>query len=132
MQIGPYQFDSPLILAPMAGVTDQTFRKLCRSLGADLAVSEMVKAHQYSSTSLAQSVRSRLEDEPGPRSVQIIGNDPAQMAAAAKLNVDQGADIIDINMGCPAKKVCKKACGLSTAGTPRSGQEDSGIGSGSR
>lgn len=102
----------------MAGVTDQPFRKLCRSLGADLAVSEMVKAHQYDSASLAQSARSRLEDEPGPRSVQIIGNDPSQMAAAAKLNADQGADIIDINMGCPAKKFGKKPAGSALLAHP--------------
>ncbi len=111
MQIGSYRFDKPLILAPMAGVTDRPFRQLCRRLGADLAVSEMVTAD----TSLwgSKKTLSRLDHtgEPGPRWVQIVGADPGKMAQAARINADLGADIIDINMGCPAKKVCKVAAG---------------------
>ncbi|OOZ40421.1 tRNA dihydrouridine synthase DusB [Solemya elarraichensis gill symbiont] len=111
MQIGSYRFDKPLILAPMAGVTDRPFRQLCRSLGADLAVSEMVTAD----TSLwgSKKTLSRLNHagEQGPRWVQIVGADPAKMAQAARINADLGADIIDINMGCPAKKVCTVAAG---------------------
>jgi tRNA-dihydrouridine synthase B len=111
MQIGPYTLENRLILAPMAGVTDRPFRQLCRRLGAGLAVSEMVSAD----TSLWGSRKSlrRLDHrgESGPVSVQIVGTDPARMAEAAKRNIDMGAQIIDINMGCPAKKVCKVAAG---------------------
>ncbi|WP_111657415.1 tRNA dihydrouridine synthase DusB [Isoalcanivorax indicus] len=111
MQIGPYTLDNPLVLAPMAGVTDRPFRQLCRDLGAGLVVSEMVTAD----TRLWQSRKSRTRlphaDEPGPVSVQIAGADPAMLADAARANVDLGAQIIDINMGCPAKKVCRKAAG---------------------
>ena len=111
MKIGPHELDNALILAPMVGVTDVTFRKLCRRLGAGYTVSEMLTAN----TQLWNSDKSRLRrihlDEPSPRSVQIVGSDPKQLAYAAKLNADHGADIIDINMGCPAKKVCKVAAG---------------------
>jgi tRNA-dihydrouridine synthase B len=111
MQIGPYTLENQLILAPMAGVTDRPFRQLCRRLGAGLAVSEMVSAD----TSLWGSRKSlrRLDHrgESGPVSVQIVGTDPARMAEAARRNIDMGAQIIDINMGCPAKKVCKVAAG---------------------
>ncbi len=111
MQIGPYTLDSPVILAPMAGVTDRPFRLLCRKMGAGLAVSEMISSDQ----SLWNSSKSRLRmdhsGEPTPRSVQIAGTEPEQMAEAARINAEQGAQIIDINMGCPAKKVCRKAAG---------------------
>ncbi|WP_339899895.1 tRNA dihydrouridine synthase DusB [uncultured Gilvimarinus sp.] len=111
LQIGPYQIDAPVILAPMAGVTDRPFRQLCRQQGAGLAISEMVT----SDASLWHSRKSRQRldhrGETGPIAVQIAGADPAMMADAARLNVDNGAQIIDINMGCPAKKVCKKAAG---------------------
>lgn len=111
MKIGPYQIDPPVVLAPMAGVTDRPFRQLCRALGAGLAVSEMVTSDH----SLWHTRKSRLRmdhhNEPGPISVQIAGSDPQQMADAARLNVDHGAQIIDINMGCPAKKVCNQAAG---------------------
>jgi tRNA-dihydrouridine synthase B len=111
MQIGPYTLDNPLILAPMAGVTDRPFRMLCRELGAALAVSEMVT----SNSELWQTRKTRLRlnhtGEATPRSVQIAGTDPTQMAQAAKFNVDTGAQIIDINMGCPAKKVCNVMAG---------------------
>ncbi len=110
-QIGPYLIDSQVILAPMAGITDRPFRQLCRRLGAGLAISEMVTAD----TGLWHSRKSRLrldhEGEPAPIVVQIAGGDADSLADAARLNVDQGAQIIDINMGCPAKKVCKKAAG---------------------
>lgn len=111
LSIGPYNVSNCLALAPMAGVTDRPFRQLCRTLGAGLVVAEMVT----SDTRLWGSNKSRTRlphrDEPGPVSVQILGNDPAMMAEAAQRNVDLGAQIIDINMGCPAKKVCKKAAG---------------------
>ncbi len=111
MHIGPYQLDNPLILAPMAGVTDRPFRMLCRELGAAMAVSEMVTSN--SKLWHTRKTRLRLEHsgESTPRSIQIAGTEPAQMAAAAKFNVDHGAQIIDINMGCPAKKVCQVMAG---------------------
>ena len=95
----------------MAGVTDQPFRQLCLRLGAGLAVSEMVTSDTRLWHTRKSSLRLVHKNEPEPRSVQIAGNDPQQMAAAAQMNVQQGAQIIDINMGCPAKKVCKKAAG---------------------
>jgi tRNA-dihydrouridine synthase B len=111
MRIGPYTIEQPALLAPMAGVTDRPFRCLCRRLGAGLAVSEMVtaKAALWGS----EKTRRRLDHagEPGPRSVQIVGADPHALAEAARYNVDRGAQIIDINMGCPAKKVCNVAAG---------------------
>ncbi|GAB7530651.1 tRNA dihydrouridine synthase DusB [Pseudomonas sp. 3A(2025)] len=111
VRIGPYTLQNGLILAPMAGVTDQPFRQLCRRLGAGLVVSEMVT----SDMSLWNSRKSRLrmihEGDPEPRSVQIAGGDPQMLADAARANVEFGAQIIDINMGCPAKKVCNKAAG---------------------
>jgi tRNA-dihydrouridine synthase B len=111
MRIGPYTLPSAVVLAPMAGVTDRPFRILCRKLGAGLAASEMLT----SDTRLWNTPKSRLrmshEGEPEPRVVQLAGADPAALAEAARLNVDQGAQIIDLNMGCPAKKVCGKLCG---------------------
>ena len=106
LQIGPYRIDTPLVLAPMAGVTDKPFRMLCKRLGAGLCVSEMTTSEPrlwHTSKSLH---RMDHADEPAPISVQIAGTDPAVMADAARYNVDHGAQIIDINMGCPAKKVC--------------------------
>ena len=111
VQIGPHQLDNDLVLAPMAGVTDRAFRILCRRLGAGLAVSEMVTA-DASLYGTRKTVRRLDHDgEPGPISVQIVGTEPARMAEAARANVGHGAQIIDINMGCPAKKVCKVAAG---------------------
>ena len=111
VRIGPYTLSNSLILAPMAGVTDQPFRQLCKRLGAGLVVSEMVT----SDMSLWNSRKSRLrmihEGDPEPRSVQIAGGDAQMLAAAARANVEFGAQIVDINMGCPAKKVCNKAAG---------------------
>ena len=111
VRIGPYTLHNGLILAPMAGVTDQPFRQLCRRMGAGLVVSEMVT----SDMSLWNSRKSRLrmihDGDPEPRSVQIAGGDAQMLADAARANVELGAQIIDINMGCPAKKVCNKAAG---------------------
>jgi len=106
MRIGQYTLSSNVLLAPMAGITDRPFRILCRRFGAGLAVSEMVSSHSLLWGSVKTLRRADHTGEPFPRSVQIVGSDPEQMAAAARYNVDQGADIIDINMGCPAKKIC--------------------------
>jgi len=111
MKIGPHLLESPVIAAPMAGVTDQPFRNLCRKLGAALAVSEMVTSNTKLWKSKKTQFRLNHIGEDAPRAVQIAGTDPLQMAEAAKLNADLGAEIIDINMGCPAKKVCKAAAG---------------------
>jgi tRNA-dihydrouridine synthase B len=97
----------PLLVAPMAGVTDRPFRMLCRRLGADYAVSEMVTSKRELWDSLKTSRRADHAGEPGPIAVQIAGVDPQEMAEAARYNIDRGAQVIDINMGCPAKKVCK-------------------------
>jgi tRNA-dihydrouridine synthase B len=111
MRIGPYTLPSNVVLAPMAGVTDRPFRILCRRFGAGLAASEMLSANPR----LWQTPKSRRRmdhaGEPSPRMVQIAGFDPKMMADAARHNVDAGAQIIDINMGCPAKKVCNKLAG---------------------
>ena len=111
MRIGPYQLENPLILAPMAGVTDRPFRHLCKNLGAGMTVSEMVSANPKLWNTRKSIQRSNHKGEPGIRSVQIAGTEPEIMAMAAQYNVSNGAQIIDINMGCPAKKVCKKAAG---------------------
>ena len=110
-QIGPYTLASRVVLAPMAGVTDRPFRQLCRRFGAGLAVSEMVTSDTRLWNSRKSRYRLNHTGEAEPRSVQIAGGDAPMMATAAKLNVERGAQIIDINMGCPAKKVCKKAAG---------------------
>ncbi|MFQ5487051.1 MAG: tRNA dihydrouridine synthase DusB, partial [Gammaproteobacteria bacterium] len=111
MQIGPYRLKNNLVLAPMAGVTDRPFRQLCRRLGAGLAVSEMVSSNSLLWGSEKTRRRANHEGEPEPRAVQIAGADPGMMAEAARHNVDNGAQIIDINMGCPAKKVCNVMAG---------------------
>ncbi|OHX12429.1 tRNA dihydrouridine synthase DusB [Chromobacterium sphagni] len=111
MQIGPYQLKNRLIVAPMAGVTDRPFRMLCKSLGAGMAVSEMITSNKALWTTKKTLRRADHSGEVEPISVQIAGSDPAQMAEAARINVEQGAQIIDINMGCPAKKVCNVAAG---------------------
>jgi tRNA-dihydrouridine synthase B len=111
MQIGPYKLSSNLVLAPMAGITDRPFRQLCRRFGAGLAVSEMISADTSLWSSRKTLTRLDHEGEDAPVSVQIVGSDPAKMALAARINVDHGAQIIDINMGCPAKKVCRVAAG---------------------
>jgi tRNA-dihydrouridine synthase B len=111
MRIGPYELKNNLFLAPMAGVTDRPFRTLCRRLGAGMAVSEMVSCNSLLWGSEKTRRRADHAGEGEPRSVQILGTDPAMMAEAARANVDRGAQIIDINMGCPAKKVCNVAAG---------------------
>ena len=111
VRIGPYTLPNPVILAPMAGVTDRPFRQLCRRLGAGLVVSEMVTSDVRLWNTRKSSLRLPHEGDPEPRSVQIAGGDPQMLAEAARANVALGAQIIDINMGCPAKKVCNKAAG---------------------
>jgi tRNA-dihydrouridine synthase B len=111
MQIGPIALENRLFVAPMAGVTDRPFRMLCRSLGAGYAVSEMVTSRKELWNTLKTSRRADHAGEPGPIAVQIAGTDAAMMAEAAQYNIDRGAQIIDINMGCPAKKVCNKWAG---------------------
>ncbi len=111
MQIGPYLLKNNLIVAPMAGVTDRPFRQLCKQLGAGMAVSEMVASNSLLWGSAKTQRRANHEGEVDPISVQIAGANPAMMAEAAKHNVDNGAQIIDINMGCPAKKICNVMAG---------------------
>jgi len=111
LQIGPFVLANNLFVAPMAGVTDRPFRQLCKRLGAGYAVSEMVTSRKDLWQSLKTSRRANHEGEPGPIAVQIAGTDAAMMAEAAAYNIDRGAQIIDINMGCPAKKVCNKWAG---------------------
>ena len=106
MKLGAFELPNKLFVAPMAGVTDRPFRQLCRRLGAGYAVSEMVTSRRELWSSLKTSRRADHAGEPGPIAVQIAGVDPAEMADAARYNIDRGAQIIDINMGCPAKKVC--------------------------
>ena len=103
----------------MAGVTDLPFRQLCREMGAGLVVSEMVAADPSTWDTRKSRLRIQFGDEPAPRSVQIAGYDPQMMAEAARFNVAQGAEIIDINMGCPAKKVCKRAAGSALLQDPQ-------------
>ena len=118
MKIGPYQLSSPFLLAPMAGITDAPFRRLCRTFGAGMTTSEMTTAD----ISLWKTAKSRrrldLDMDATPRVVQIAGSDPQQLALAAQLCVDRGAQIIDINMGCPAKKVCKQLAGSALLKNP--------------
>lgn len=111
MQIGSHVLSNQLVLAPMAGITDQPFRVLCRQFGAGLAVSEMLTSDPVLRHSKRTLLKANHNGENGLRSVQILGTDPVEMAAAARFNQDSGADIIDINMGCPAKKVCAVAAG---------------------
>ncbi len=111
LKIGPYTLRSPFVLAPMAGVSDKPFRELCRRFGAGMTTSEMTTAD----TTLWRTAKSRrrldLDLDATPVAVQIAGSDPAQLADAARAVVDRGAQIVDINMGCPAKKVCRKLAG---------------------
>ena len=111
MQIGPYQLPNNILLAPMAGITDNPFRRLCAQFGAGLTVSEMMISNSELQHHPRTLKKADFSGETGLRSVQILGTEPQQMAAAARLNEDRGAQIIDINMGCPAKKVCSVAAG---------------------
>ena len=118
MQIGPYKLSSSFLLAPMAGITDAPFRKLCRRFGAGMTTSEMTTA-DISLWSTAKSQRRLdLDMDATPRVVQIAGSEPRQLATAARLCVERGAQIIDINMGCPAKKVCKRQAGSALLQDP--------------
>src|SRR5689334_530255 len=111
MKIGSIQLRNNLIVAPMAGVTDRPFRSLCKSLGAGMAVSEMVASNSLLWGSDETIRRGNHEGEVEPKVIQIAGADPDMMAEAARYNVDKGADIVDINMGCPAKKICNVYAG---------------------
>lgn len=111
MRIGPYQLKNNLVVAPMAGVTDRPFRQLCKRLGAGMAVSEMVTSNSLLYGSAKTRRRANHEGEVEPVSVQIAGADPVMLAEAARYNVAHGAQIIDINMGCPAKKICNVMAG---------------------
>jgi tRNA-dihydrouridine synthase B len=111
MKIGPYKLKNNLIVAPMAGVTDRPFRMLCKRMGAGMAVSEMVASNSLLYGSEKTRRRANHEGEAEPISVQIVGADPKMLAQAARYNVGQGAQIIDINMGCPAKKICNVMAG---------------------
>jgi tRNA-dihydrouridine synthase B len=111
MRIGPYHLRNNLVVAPMAGVTDRPFRQLCKRMGAGMAVSEMVASNSLLWGSEKTRRRANHEGEVEPISVQIAGAEPQMLAEAARYNVDQGAQIIDINMGCPAKKVCNVMAG---------------------
>lgn len=118
MNIGSYQLNNNVILAPMAGITDQPFRQLCCRLGAGMAVSEMMSSNPKVWNTGKSKLRLEHSDEAGIRSVQIAGSDPEEMAFAAKVNAEHGAQIIDINMGCPAKKVNKKLAGSALLKAP--------------
>ena len=111
MEIGPYKLENNLILAPMAGITDRPFRELCKQYGAGLTVSEMVASNPALQQHRRTLQKTNYQGESGLRSVQILGTNPIHMADAARLNQQRGAQIIDINMGCPAKKVCSVAAG---------------------
>lgn len=118
MKIGPFELPNQVFVAPMAGVTDRPFRKLCKSLGAGYAVSEMAASNPALWRSVKTSRRINHDGESDPRAVQIAGGDIDMMAQAARFNVDRGAQIIDINMGCPAKKVCNVAAGSALMSDP--------------
>ncbi len=111
MQIGPYKLANKVIAAPMAGVSDKPYRRVCRAHGAGLVVSEMITSQLELKDTTKTKFRLDLTGEPEPVVVQIVGTEPEVLAQAAQFNVANGAQIIDINMGCPAKKVCKKAAG---------------------
>ncbi|MFZ4757069.1 MAG: tRNA dihydrouridine synthase DusB [Burkholderiaceae bacterium] len=111
MNLGPYRLPNAVFVAPMAGVTDRPYRRLCRQLGAGYAVSEMAASNPRLWATVKTARRLDHDGEPAPKAVQIAGADPAMMAEAARFNVDRGAQVIDINMGCPAKKVCNVAAG---------------------
>ena len=118
MYIGPYHIENPLALAPMVGVTDKFFRTLCRNLGAGYVVSEMLPANPALRETGTSRLRGDFAGEASPVVIQIAGSDPDWMADAARYNVDRGAHIIDINMGCPSKKVCNKLAGSALLTRP--------------
>ena len=118
MNIGPYPLANALALAPMVGVTDKFFRRLCRDLGAGYTVSEMLASDPALRDTETTRLRGDFEGESSPIAVQIAGSEPRWMADAARFNVERGAEIIDINMGCPAKKVCNKLAGSALLSHP--------------
>lgn len=118
MQIGPYSLSAPVIVAPMAGVSDQPFRQLCLRMGAGMAVSEMMSANPETWGTDKSLKRMYLADEPGIRAVQIVGSEPDWMADAARRSVSEGAQIVDINMGCPAKKINRRLAGSALLQDP--------------
>ena len=118
MNLGPYRLPNVVFVAPMAGVTDRPFRRLCRRLGAGYAVSEMAASNPRLWASVKTARRLNHDGEPAPKAVQLAGADPAMMAQAARFNVERGAQVIDVNMGCPAKKVCDVAAGSALMGEP--------------
>lgn len=119
MQIGPYSLDNPLALAPMVGVTDKFFRRLCRELGAAYVVSEMLASNPVLRNTRESRLRGDFDTGVSPVVIQIAGSDPQWMADAAVYNVERGAQIIDINMGCPAKKVCNRLAGSALLTNPK-------------
>jgi tRNA-dihydrouridine synthase B len=125
VRIGPYLLSNNLVVAPMAGVTDRPFRLLCKRFGAGYAVSEMVASNPDLRGTEKSRRRTDHVGEPPPVAVQIAGADPALMADAARYNVERGAAIIDLNMGCPAKKVCNVAAGRRCSPTNRSSPQSS-------
>ncbi len=118
MHIGPWHFANPVFVAPMAGVTDRPYRRLCKALGASYAVCEMAASNPQLWHSVKTAQRTDHTGEPDPVAVQIAGADPAMMAEAALFNIRKGARIIDINMGCPVKKVCHNAAGSALMRQP--------------
>ena len=110
-QIGNYSIEGKAVLAPMAGVTDFPFRQICKDNGAALVTGEMTASNPQLRDTLKSRLRLPNSQDPEPRIVQIVGNDPFEMADSARYQVDNGAQIVDINMGCPAKKVCRKLAG---------------------
>ena len=119
MKIAHIELPNNVFLAPMAGVTDLPMRILCREMGAGLAISEMVGSQPQLRETRKSELRLKKDGEPYPISVQLLGNDPAEMRDAAQFNAEQGADIIDINFGCPAKKVTRKAAGSALLAEPQ-------------
>ncbi len=132
LSIGPWKLSARTVLAPMAGVTDRPFRILCRQFGAGLAISEMITSDQRLWDTIKSRQRMNHEGEPEPRAVQLAGNDPAQLADAARANVDLGAQIIDINMGCPGEESVRQAVRLGAARGPAAGGADPGRGGAGR
>ncbi len=118
LKIGPYQFDNPLVLAPMAGITDAVFREICRQNGAAYTLAEMVASKKSLWDSKKSSTRHVNPNDPEPRAIQLLGTNPVELAEAAAWQVENGAQIIDLNMGCPAKKVCSVAAGSVLMGHP--------------
>jgi len=123
LTIGPYQFEHNIVLAPMAGITDAVFRDICRQNGASYTLAEMVASKKQLWESKKSSTRHVNINDPEPRAVQLIGTNPQELAEAAAWQVSQGAQIIDLNMGCPAKKVCSVAAGSALMGNPEKVQE---------